>query len=58
MQRVFQLLRDEAENASELMAATDADPLSIQRDDGMVVSNELGVQGNQISRHIRNFDDA
>ena len=58
MQRVFQLLRDEAENASELMAATDADPLNIQRDDGMVVSNALGVQGNQIRRHIRNFDDA
>lgn len=57
MQRVFQLLREEAENASELMAANDADPLSIQRDD-TTVSNALGVQGNQIRRRIRNFDDA
>lgn len=57
MQRVFQLLREEAENASELMAANDADPLSIQRDD-TTISNALGVQGNQIRRRIRNFDDA
>lgn len=58
MQRVFQLLREEAENASELTSATDADPLGVQRDDSMVASNALGVQGNQIRRRIRNFDDA
>lgn len=58
MQRVFQLLREEAENATELTSATDADPLGVQRDDSMVASNALGVQGNQIRRRIRNFDDA
>lgn len=74
MQRVFQLLRcvtstfsftlgslvctlysEEAENASELSTATDADPLGVQRSSSV---DALGVQGNQIRRHIRNFDDA
>ncbi|KAF8995996.1 Metallo-dependent phosphatase-like protein [Cyathus striatus] len=50
MQRVFQLLREEAENATELIA------------DGVQVPvtgpDKLGVQGNQIGRAIRTFADA
>ncbi|KDQ55506.1 hypothetical protein JAAARDRAFT_195874 [Jaapia argillacea MUCL 33604] len=53
MQRVFQLLREEAENASELVTesptighATLAGP------------NSLTIQGNSIRQNIRSFDDA
>jgi len=49
--------RDEAENAVALSAAIDAHPLGMQRPLGET-GNGLGVQGNQIRRHIHNFDDA
>ncbi|KAF8869066.1 Metallo-dependent phosphatase-like protein [Infundibulicybe gibba] len=55
MQRVFQLLREESESASELMAdegsgATLAGP--------RITADALGVQGHQIKRGIHSFDDA
>jgi len=56
MQRVFQILREEAENASELTSGAD-DPLGVQRLRGLG-PDALSVQGNQIGRGIRNFDDA
>jgi len=59
MQRVFQILREEAENASELSTASDAHPLGVQSPTGENLDGDaLGVQGNQIRRHIHNFDDA
>ncbi|KAF7973608.1 hypothetical protein HWV62_14776 [Athelia sp. TMB] len=58
MQRVFQLLREEAENASELQSAVD-DPMAPYRERGMAIGPDaLSVQGNQIGRRVRNFDDA
>ncbi|KAI0300575.1 Metallo-dependent phosphatase [Multifurca ochricompacta] len=57
MQRMFQLLREEAENASELSAegiGMDG-TRSIGTQGGM---DALGVQGNQIRRYIHSFDDA
>jgi len=55
MQRMFQLLREESENASELSAgAVGVDSAPITRG-GM---DALGVQGNQIRRYIHSFDDA
>ncbi|KAF9070500.1 Metallo-dependent phosphatase-like protein [Rhodocollybia butyracea] len=56
MQRVFQLLREESEAASELVATEDAaGPMT----SGMRVGPDaLSVQGTQIGRNIRSFDDA
>ncbi|KAI9465863.1 Metallo-dependent phosphatase [Lactarius psammicola] len=57
MQRMFQLLREESENASELSAGgvgVDG-ALAIGTRSGM---DALGVQGNQIRRYIHSFDDA
>ncbi|KAJ7621011.1 Metallo-dependent phosphatase-like protein [Roridomyces roridus] len=48
MQRVFQLLREEAESASELVDAQTEEP---------GVSGQLGVQ-RQVRQNIRNFEDA
>ncbi|KAH9042647.1 Metallo-dependent phosphatase [Lactarius pseudohatsudake] len=57
MQRMFQLLREESENASELGAGgVGVDGvLPIGSRSGM---DALGVQGNQIRRYIHSFDDA
>lgn len=55
MQRLFQLLREESENASEL-APSDAEMAGV--DGPRVGSDALGVQGNQIRQYIRSFDDA
>ncbi|KAH9177624.1 Metallo-dependent phosphatase [Lactarius sanguifluus] len=57
MQRMFQLLREESENASELGAGgVGVDGvLPIGPRSGM---DALGVQGNQIRRYIHSFDDA
>jgi serine/threonine-protein phosphatase 2B catalytic subunit len=67
MQRVFQLLREEAENASELSTAlgpparlgVGAGPSAGgPGDDAGQGKDALGVQGNQVRRYIRTFDDA
>ncbi|KAF9531411.1 serine/threonine-protein phosphatase 2B catalytic subunit [Crepidotus variabilis] len=50
MQKVFQLLREESENATELEAGS---PTTSTR--GL---DALGVQGNRLNRSIRTFDDA
>ncbi|KAN0126131.1 Metallo-dependent phosphatase-like protein [Lactarius tabidus] len=56
MQRMFQLLREEAENASELSAGpVGTDSALISNRGGM---DDLGVQGNQIQRYIHSFDNA
>ncbi|KAI0317847.1 Metallo-dependent phosphatase [Amylostereum chailletii] len=55
MQRLFQLLREEAENASELNTAEMSGPSSVA---SRVGPDALGVQGNQIRRYIHSFDDA
>ncbi|KAH9050249.1 Metallo-dependent phosphatase [Lactarius hengduanensis] len=57
MQRMFQLLREESENASELGAGgVGVDGvLPLGSRSGM---DALGVQGNQIRRYIHSFDDA
>ncbi|KAG6908292.1 hypothetical protein DXG01_005393 [Tephrocybe rancida] len=47
MQKVFQMLRDESENASEL-----------QFEDSMPRSDGLSVQGTKMGRQIRSFDAA
>ncbi|KAI0047889.1 Metallo-dependent phosphatase [Auriscalpium vulgare] len=54
MQRLFQLLREEAENATELSA----DSENVQPRGPRVGPDALGVQGNQIRRYIHSFDDA
>ncbi|EIW75684.1 Metallo-dependent phosphatase [Coniophora puteana RWD-64-598 SS2] len=51
MQRVFQLLREEAENVSELQAEEEGL-------DALQGPRMLGVQGNQMGGSIRNFQDA
>jgi len=57
MQRMFQILREGAENASELSAGNvgvdGSHPIGTRG--GM---DALGVQGNQIRRYIHSFDDA
>ncbi|KAE9393916.1 Metallo-dependent phosphatase [Gymnopus androsaceus JB14] len=56
MQRVFQLLREESEAASELVATEDATGSSST---GVRVGPDaLNVHGTQIVRNIRSFDDA
>ncbi|KIK64033.1 hypothetical protein GYMLUDRAFT_984730 [Collybiopsis luxurians FD-317 M1] len=56
MQRVFQLLRHEAEAATELVATEDT---SSSLNAGLRVGPDaLSVQGTQIGRNIRSFDDA
>lgn len=50
MQRVFNVLREETENAAELQAQALA-----RHDAG---PQTLGVNGNHIRQYIRNFDDA
>ncbi|KAK7457102.1 hypothetical protein VKT23_010404 [Stygiomarasmius scandens] len=55
MQRVFQLLREESEAATELDAN---DPAGSSAVGARIGPDVLGVQGHQIGRHIRNFDDA
>ncbi|KAH7922000.1 Metallo-dependent phosphatase [Leucogyrophana mollusca] len=56
MQRVFQLLREEAENASELSALTAEEGAAAL---GAGIGPErLGVQGTQMRHYIRNFADA
>ncbi|KAF9450401.1 Metallo-dependent phosphatase [Macrolepiota fuliginosa MF-IS2] len=52
MQKVFQLLREEAENATELVADEGAAGTSRMGPDA------LGVHGNKINRSIRTFADA
>ncbi|KAG6867773.1 hypothetical protein C0993_011258 [Termitomyces sp. T159_Od127] len=47
MQKVFQMLRDESENATEL-----------QFDGNQARSERLSVQGTEMGRSIRTFDDA
>ncbi|KXN83063.1 Serine/threonine-protein phosphatase 2B catalytic subunit, partial [Leucoagaricus sp. SymC.cos] len=51
MQKVFQLLREEAESATELLPDENAGPAKLG-------PNALNVQGNRITRSIRTFDDA
>lgn len=59
MPLILCVCREEAENASELAAADGADPLGVQLTRGDNLGGDaLGVQGNQIRRHIHNFDDA
>ncbi|KAH7908794.1 Metallo-dependent phosphatase-like protein [Hygrophoropsis aurantiaca] len=58
MQRVFQLLREEAENASELSALSAEGANMRPIDDGQMGPEMLGVQGTQIRNYIRNFADA
>lgn len=60
MQRVFQLLREEAENASELEAGTMQPPSSASSSSiGFRIGPDaLGVQGNHIRRTIQNFEEA
>ncbi|KLO07080.1 Metallo-dependent phosphatase [Schizopora paradoxa] len=57
MRRVFQILREEAETASELNQAMEASGMAAIRARG-ANKDELGVQTNQIRRAIRTFDDA
>ncbi|KAH9942708.1 Metallo-dependent phosphatase [Amylocystis lapponica] len=52
MQRVFQILRAEAENATELSSQGQAWP------GGFAAQNALGVHTTQVRRQIRSFDDA
>ncbi|KAF9044331.1 serine/threonine-protein phosphatase 2B catalytic subunit [Panaeolus papilionaceus] len=54
MQKVFQLLREEAENATELDAGTSATATGVNRS-GI---DALTVQGNKINKTIKSFDDA
>ncbi|KAL0581296.1 hypothetical protein V5O48_000779 [Marasmius crinis-equi] len=56
MQRVFQLLREESESATELMAAED--PTGLSAGSVRIGPDALGVQGARISRNIHNFDEA
>ncbi|KAH8109956.1 Metallo-dependent phosphatase [Phellopilus nigrolimitatus] len=59
MRRIFQILREEAETASELNATMEASGLAAIRARGPLRdADELGVRGNQMRRAIRNFDDA
>ncbi|KAL5504839.1 hypothetical protein ACEPAH_7502 [Sanghuangporus vaninii] len=58
MRRIFQLLREEAETASELNSAVEASGIAAMRARGAITTDELGVRGNQIRRAIRSFDDA
>ncbi|KAK2462791.1 hypothetical protein APHAL10511_005182 [Amanita phalloides] len=53
MQRVFQMLREDSENASELMI-TPEDVRGIHAEPG----DALKVQGHQIGRSVRSFDTA
>ncbi|THH18145.1 hypothetical protein EW146_g2790 [Bondarzewia mesenterica] len=53
MQRIFQLLREESEWASELAPAVEQLPGA-----GARGGDALGVQGNQIRQYIRSFDEA
>ncbi|KAJ8584056.1 Metallo-dependent phosphatase [Rhizopogon salebrosus TDB-379] len=55
MQRVFQLLREEAENVSELAAVTVDEGMAGL---GHVGSDLLTAQGTQMRHYIRNFADA
>ncbi|KAG7095065.1 hypothetical protein E1B28_005855 [Marasmius oreades] len=56
MQRVFQLLREESESASELLPADD--PSGIATVGGRIGPDALSVQGTRIIRDIHNFDEA
>ncbi|KAL0959361.1 hypothetical protein HGRIS_014615 [Hohenbuehelia grisea] len=56
MQRVFQLLREESENATELLPTDDA--TGIASVSSRIGPDALGVQGQSIGRHIHSFDDA
>ncbi|KAI0036335.1 Metallo-dependent phosphatase [Vararia minispora EC-137] len=57
MQRLFQLMREESENATEL--STDGEELGGLNAIGQRVGQDaLGVQGNQIRRYIHSFEDA
>ncbi|KZP02236.1 hypothetical protein FIBSPDRAFT_970248 [Athelia psychrophila] len=59
MYRVFQLLREEAENATELQSDPRQDPAAPYRERGMAIETDaLGVNGSRMGRHIRNLDDA
>lgn len=55
MQRVFQLLREEAENASELATVAGEEAIAGL---GRVGSDLLTAQGTQMRHYIRNFADA
>jgi len=60
MQRVFQLLREEAENATELSTEEEMDMESASSDAGDhhrlgVGANALTVQGNHVRQNIRDF---
>ncbi|KAJ8488250.1 hypothetical protein ONZ45_g14019 [Pleurotus djamor] len=56
MQRVFQLLREEAENASELSPA--GEPSGMAAVSARLGQDALGATGLQIRRQIHSFDDA
>ncbi|KAK1231000.1 hypothetical protein PQX77_005887 [Marasmius sp. AFHP31] len=56
MQRVFQLLREESEAATELMPSDD--PTGIGAVGARIGPDALGVQGARIGRNIHNFDEA
>ncbi|KAI0056353.1 Metallo-dependent phosphatase [Artomyces pyxidatus] len=57
MQRLFQLLREEAENATELTTGGE-EMVGTPSIGARVGPDALGVQGNQIRRYIHSFDDA
>ncbi|RDB30000.1 Serine/threonine-protein phosphatase 2B catalytic subunit [Hypsizygus marmoreus] len=54
MQKVFQMLREESENATELVVNDDSNRSA----PGQSSTDKLGVQGTKIGRTIRNFDEA
>ncbi|KII85433.1 hypothetical protein PLICRDRAFT_178507 [Plicaturopsis crispa FD-325 SS-3] len=56
MQRVFQLLREEAENATELYTTPDTGDEDGGLGVHLITDNTLGIQGNRM--HIHNFDEA
>ncbi|CAL1710690.1 unnamed protein product [Somion occarium] len=66
MQRVFQLLREEAEHATELMTAAPTPlptpiggpPPPTSWPGGFAQPDALGVHVNELKRYIRSFDDA
>ncbi|TFY68094.1 hypothetical protein EVG20_g3697 [Dentipellis fragilis] len=58
MQRMFQLLREESENATEFAAEGAAGLSNMAAAGTRLGADALGVQGNRIRHYIHSFDDA